>query len=419
VPSRKNNRMPAPPPPRVAPVTDPVSTRLRQAHTLPGDVLLRTDSVASFPPAGQAYIRAVDATGTDQSVYVNYIRHLTQPEGAPGLYGITPKRADGKVDQTPYTYGSGFLITPTQAWENPYEGFRATGPKPAAPVAPQASPRGADRPRLIVPGNQLTDWTEMNSGVPVVLSGTGGRHFKNYQVQFPLTPESIPVQTAAIWNDVQIVGLGERASFGGRALDNIAFSGVLEWGTIVGSGEVLMPQLGSTGGHTYWQPGFFRQKLRAAMKDGEILGLRIGQNDVQGEETPWDGFVSIRDFTWRFEDPDPAVIYYDISFKQHQERGLYGVPEKIPRHQKVVTRDNDSLGAIATREFKDRGKWSHIRNLNKSRIGALWLATTGHDKLYKKKSSTAKINVTANNIENKIDPNTRFEGGIELYMEKR
>jgi hypothetical protein len=257
-----------------------------------------------------------------------------------------------------------------------------------------------------------------SEGIPVVLEGLGGPHFRHMRIRLPLTPEAIPIQASAAWNDVQIIGIGERANFAGRNLDVISFSGVLEPGIVLDDGAVHMQNQATTGQTMYWHPGYFRDKLRSAMKDGEVMRLTVGMADVDGEQTPWDGEVSIRDFTWRFEDPDPSVLYYDITFKQHLTRQLYGVREKLPRHTKIITRDNDTLGALATREWKDRHKWANIRNINKKRIGALWLERSGHDKLHKKRAA-GRVNITASNIENALGPNTRFEAGIELYMEKR
>ena len=256
-------------------------------------------------------------------------------------------------------------------------------------------------------------------------SGGDARIVRNWYT-FPITPESIGPASAGLWTDTQIVGFGEAGSFGGRGLDSLSFSGVLEpprfyygtvrppelerrfpgasWGgidelemrrfvmrstippdpaytnTSPGVPPLRNPQTGGpfdrgvvtedgahAGPNQFMDPHAFRQMLEDACKAGEIVHI------VLGEDYGWNHECSIREFAWRFEDPDPDVLYFDIALREHRERKLLGVKNtKKPKKPVISTKAGDTLRSIAIREWGDPTKWKFIHGLNKSTISGLW-----------------------------------------------
>lgn len=231
---------------------------------------------------------------------------------------------------------------------------------------------------------------------------------------FPLTPETLPVAVSGSWNDVQIVGAGERSSFVGPNLDVITFSGILEPPEFYiaseaaglfsgvtdrvgamdaayeaerlrqagfqpglnpgipdlgdGTNGVVMQSGARAGPNVYYEPHAFKKCIEGAVKNGEIVKL------VVGDDYGWTGHASIREFNWRYEDPDPDTLYFDITFKQHVTRKLRAAQQKRkePKHSTIVTKKGDTLKKIAVREWGEVSKWTMIRDLNKYTLSQLW-----------------------------------------------
>jgi hypothetical protein len=82
--------------------------------------------------------------------------------------------------------------------------------------------------------------------------------------------------------------------------------------------------------------------------------------------------------SWKYEDPDPDTILYDITFKQHRELHATTAStesskkRKEPKHKTYVTREGDTLHDIAVREWGQGDKWKAILNLNRQVIAKLW-----------------------------------------------
>jgi hypothetical protein len=240
---------------------------------------------------------------------------------------------------------------------------------------------------------------------------------------FPVTPESIPIAVSGQWTDTTIVGQdgGEFSTFGGRNLDTISFSGRLEpplyyvsaaagplgvdparFGNFDEQGEgeflrgaanfqiktgvhnqpgvatlaadqnVVMDYNARAGPNDYYEPHAFKEIITKAVKHGEIVRLVIG--DAWG----WGGTASIREFSWRYEDPDPDVLLFDITFRQHRERELAGVTGQINSKKKSTkkshtTKRYDTLFSLAQEHLGDGNKWTTLRKLNEAALKKLWL----------------------------------------------
>ena len=246
-------------------------------------------------------------------------------------------------------------------------------------------------------------------GIKVTIGPHDGIHVKNWYT-FPVTPEAIPMQTGANWVSRYTLEGGEMVGFGGRNLDVITFSGRLEppefylvegmtnVSGLVGqamdadllenlqnaaliTGEPLrfandnvrvVMQPGAYAGANYLEAQAFVDLLDAAEKDGEVMRLLIGDN------FGWNHPAYIESFAWEFKDPDPDVIEYTITFKQHRQLEATTAstePSKKraePKHKTYVTRSGDTLHDIAVREWGQGGKWRSILNLNRQVIAKLW-----------------------------------------------
>ena len=82
--------------------------------------------------------------------------------------------------------------------------------------------------------------------------------------------------------------------------------------------------------------------------------------------------------SYKYEDPDPDVILYEITFKQFRELKPMSAstePSKKrekPRDTNYTTHTGDTLHSIAVREWGEGSKWRSILNLNRQVIAALW-----------------------------------------------
>lgn len=252
---------------------------------------------------------------------------------------------------------------------------------------------------------------------PVLDAGGPGRVVLRSWLTFPMTPASIPVSGAAMWSDGKMLagkGQKERTSFIGPTTEAVGFEGRLEPpayyatsshvisgvqvdGTVnqaaeagaykgpgtsstpgmpypVGSGMVrVVMEQGARGGPSYFlEPHAFRETLRALRDAGEVIRL------VVGDQYGWNKQVTVRDFTWRYEDPDPDVILYSISFKEFNSPKLAvarGTKKTATNASTYVTRHGDTLSRIAARELKDSAKWKTLLKLNTSRLADMMRIT--------------------------------------------
>lgn len=245
-------------------------------------------------------------------------------------------------------------------------------------------------------------------GIKISIGPHGGKHIRNWYT-FPVTPESIPVATGATWNSRYTLRGGELVSFGGKNLDVVAFSGRLEPpefytqqgftnanGVVAqsidedllatlqnqahisgeefsfnGDNVAVVMQHGAYAGPNFLEAQAFVDLLEAAEKDGEVMRLIVGDNF--GFNKP----VFIESFVWKFEDPDPDVLLYEISFKEHREQkpttAKTGHKKRDrPKDSTYVTHKGDTLHSIAVHEWGDGGKWRSILNLNRKVIASLW-----------------------------------------------
>lgn len=223
-------------------------------------------------------------------------------------------------------------------------------------------------------------------------------------VTFHMTPEILPVAHAANWTSLNVVGAGEFIGWGGRNLDTVTFSGQLEppeyWvqgapggrsferqfleqAIIDAGGRVRDDEAADApygfavpqdGAHTeagpdnpYIEAHAMKEWLEALEKHGCIIRLVIG------DRFGFNDLAVIEAFTWRYEDPDPDTLYYDISFKEFREHDSFGAEAgQDPRFETYTTKKNDTLRKISQHAFGTGSKWRTILNLNRRVIGGLW-----------------------------------------------
>jgi LysM repeat protein len=323
----------------------------------------------------------------------------------------------------------------------------------------------------------------VDKGVAVSIGPVSeGSQWVQEWMTFPVTPESLPVSVSGIWNDTQIIGLGEASVFAGSAQDTISFSGILEppeyyiggLSTMQveptlgpnergamnvayererlrqsgfseaeiasglpgvpalsdGSQGVVMQSGARAGPNVYYEPHAFKKCIEGAVKHGEIVKL------VVGDDYGWTGQASIRDFTWRYEDPDPDTLYFDITFRQHRVRKLRAAQQKrkSPKHPHVTTKSGDTLKKIAVREWGEASKWTMIRDLNKHELAQLWYygkkdnespPSVGHKikgkhgfKVGLKGSASHPKDVKDHFDLTDFSGDTKFRGGVRLVVQK-
>jgi hypothetical protein len=173
-----------------------------------------------------------------------------------------------------------------------------------------------------------------------------------FWVTFPVTPTVIPVQTAAEWVSTRLLHGGERIAFGGRNLDVVPFEGRLEpplyytHGSLragespeakeindsllnklmnqahisgagapfnIGGDNGVVMQEGAVAGQNYLEAQAFADLLTNIKDKGEVIRLIIG------DDFGWNNPAVITEFTYRWEDVDPDVLLFNISFKEFRE----------------------------------------------------------------------------------------------------
>jgi hypothetical protein len=323
----------------------------------------------------------------------------------------------------------------------------------------------------------------VSNGVAVSIGPIhGGEHdIVRHWMTFPVTPSSIPIAGDANYLDGLFNVAGdERASFAGRTLETVQFSGELEpprvyyptreredyleaigagrWipdqggdhlaysqdedqaayvlafrrsrsVSTIGRGQIMVPHnLGGTsvvvrdGAHAgpaaFVEPHIFTSVLTGIRDTGERVRLVIG------DQYGWNGIVTCRSFAWRYEDPDPDVLYYDVTFREDARRTLHRVktPKSAPGKQRgtYTTKSGDTLHEIALKQLGDQSKWKHIRDLNDDKLGRLWFYP---DPNHKHKGTLGpKVQGRKNGYQlgkkgvAKLGGNVELRAGIELKL---
>lgn len=300
----------------------------------------------------------------------------------------------------------------------------------------------------------------------------------------PLTPEVIPISVSGSWADGQFtIDGGENSSFIGPALDTIAFAGRLEppsyylaWGSQVsrqskesgfldpvtqvgqinqgdylelgqfftvghdvptgaevrvpyfqdGTG-VVMEEGARPGPAEYIEPHAFKEILARACRAGEVVHL------VVGDEFGWDSLATIREFSWRFEDPDPDVLLFDITFREWREADVDRVKRRggkkgggkkgarVPRS--YTTQSGDSLHSVAIKYFREAQAWRRISDLNEDLFERLHYFRPGLPGVPKRgmiapKNYKGLTGSTPLGPNPQINPDTHLGAGIRLRLRR-
>lgn len=131
--------------------------------------------------------------------------------------------------------------------------------------------------------------------------------------------------------------------------------------------RAVMEDGARAGPNNYYEPHAFKNIMENCAKSGERMRLCVG------DDYGWYGIAVVRDFGWRYEDPDPDVLYFDITFREYREPVLKGTTtRKEPTSASVVTKEGDTLKKIALYNWGDPGKWEMLRNINYTQIAQLW-----------------------------------------------
>jgi hypothetical protein len=280
--------------------------------------------------------------------------------------------------------------------------------------------RAKPKPKRGRPKGTLDRPPATNKGVVV---SVGPANLDNevikYWVTFPVTPESIPIASAATWESKAIIGLGEVADFGGRVLQTVQFSGMLEpVARYRGDGEPIMQRGAQVIGNTRYEPHAFKDLMIRAMHAGEIVRV------IVGDDLGWNKLCSIREFAWRYEDPDPDTLYFDVSFSEHRPRRLAGVKtRRKPKHRIYQTKYGDTLKSVATKQWGDITMWKYLFKLNRRALMKLWYDPDDFrdNRSVGDRKTKGSYNVRDKRTKGKFDikefrGDTRFRAGVRLQM---
>jgi hypothetical protein len=131
-------------------------------------------------------------------------------------------------------------------------------------------------------------------------------------------------------------------------------------------------------GFTFYDSHDLCQLLEDCCNAGEIVRMIIG------DQYGYNDTVSIRTFTWRYDDPDPDVISYDITCRQHRSNQLPTGPtishgkKQIPKS--YTTRNGDTLTSIAIKVYGKGSDWTRLVQLNLRLLERLWIYPDDHAK---------------------------------------
>lgn len=190
-----------------------------------------------------------------------------------------------------------------------------------------------------------------------------------------------------------------------------------------GTGVVM--QVGAHAGpEEYFEPHEMAEMLYEACRHGEVVRLIMGDHWGYNDE------VAIREFQWRFEDPDPDTLYFNISFREYREpaslvpgakAGKKGKRNK-PTH--YVTKYGDRLADICVKFHFDPHAWTKIVVLNRRKLERLWRYPTGYPQ-GKGTTQTFGARITGRNDGSQLkhidkatdwDPFWRFRDGVNLVL---
>ena len=277
------------------------------------------------------------------------------------------------------------------------------GPEPSGPPPPPAATRPVS-----------------GAGIPVSLGPAENPNAPKNEIftfwcTLPLTPTSLPIAEAGLWQDHQVLGGGTRSTFGGPDESTLAFSGQLEppamltnnsraaglgslatlesgaielpreesqviqeqWGPGAGSAppiQGVVPQDGGQAGYTQWvEPTAFNDMFRKAVKAGEIIRI------IVGDEYGFNGLVSLRTYTWRYEDPDPDTLNFEFTAKSWAPQTAMQAQSQA--HKSGVSnyevRDGDTLRSIAKAKLHSSSDAAVHKLINTGKnaktIGGLWV----------------------------------------------
>jgi hypothetical protein len=102
---------------------------------------------------------------------------------------------------------------------------------------------------------------------------------------------------------------------------------------------------------------------------------------IIGDQYGFNQLISIRTFNWYYEDPDPDVINFDFTARQHRPRTLTTSPtvsqtaRQVPKN--YTTQDGDTLTRIAQTVYGDPSKWTSIVQSNLRALEALFIYPDG------------------------------------------
>jgi hypothetical protein len=269
---------------------------------------------------------------------------------------------------------------------------------------------------------------------PAAKTGARANRIITSKCALPLTPSTISIQAGGNWTDgIYPVRGDERSQFAGAMLENISFSARLEppdfyvvanskygskaddneaaqWGVVPppplagyvlgsysgaqadneyaiqkkyfgGAQGVTPPSPGGQGGTVVMQPGAiappgyawhephdFCALLEATCNAGEYVRLIIGDQYMVN------CIISIRTFTWYYEDADPDVINFDLTARG--ERIDSRPTQGKPLDGSYSTRAGDTLYKIGAKFAGDPStNASKIFEYNLHKLRELWIYT--------------------------------------------
>jgi hypothetical protein len=190
-----------------------------------------------------------------------------------------------------------------------------------------------------------------------------------------------------------------------------------------GTGVVM--QVGAHAGpEEYFEPHEMGEMLYEACRHGEVVRLIMGDHWGYNDE------VAIREFAWRFEDPDPDTLYFNISFREYREpaslvpgaKQMKKGKRNKPTH--YVTRYGDRLADICVKFHFDPHAWTKIVTLNRRKLELLYRYPTGYPQ-GKNNTQTFGDRITGRSDGSQLkklthvtdwDPFWRFRDGVNLVL---
>jgi hypothetical protein len=139
---------------------------------------------------------------------------------------------------------------------------------------------------------------------------------------------------------------------------------------------VMMMDGATAGFGSFVDPLVFKEILEEVVLSGEFVRIAIG------DEYGYNEIVSIRSFLWRYEDPDPDTLYYDLAARSETaQKSLVAMSQssasknRTAKHTHHVVKDGQTLRTIASSEGlgADATGVGIIIKLNLHLLGSLWV----------------------------------------------